>query len=142
MALTTIIRGRFATGMLADGKTPKKGNFVGWNSRGTQIHISKELLAEIGIKTDKDFADKAKGKLFANVETDILEVTDENNVVVGTRERVTAKLVSIEKDKLIETAMEDDLLNIDYRETLEKKIGSATLSEESVRAVLNASSFV
>lgn len=141
MALTTIIRGKFAVGKTADGKTEKQGNFTGWNSRGRQIHVPKEMMNALGVLTDKDFIDKG-GKLTVSYELDHFDIPDEDGNIVRSFDRYTAKVANFNKTEVINIVMEDDLLNIEARQILDSAVKSATLTEESVRAVLSASSLV
>ena len=131
MKATTIISGNFAK------SAGNKGNFTGYNAVGEQIFISKAMIEKIGIKTDKDFV-----QFYALVDTKSYNSVDANNNPIGTFERLTA--LSIYKTSLeLNTAKNaDKLLDIEGMQQLEEAVTSANLSEDSIRAIFQASSFL
>ena len=138
MNTTTIISGNFAT------SANNKGNFTAYNAKGTQIFIAKEMLAKIGITTNAEF-ESAK-PLYAITDTRTFDPIDANGQPLPSFTRLQVVNLFANEDDLINAEVADDSLAIKTaikrRQLLELATKNSGLTEESISAILTASSLV
>lgn len=132
MKSTTIISGNFAK------SANNKGNFTGYNSAKQQIFIPKAMIEALNIKKDADF----KQPIFALIDERMITPWDENGQPLAPVMRLEALCIFATAKELIDAKTADAQLAIMERQVLEEAVTSANLTEESVRALLSASSFI
>jgi hypothetical protein len=129
------------TGAFAN-KAGQKGNFFGRTATGNVggIFIKKEKMESIGITTDAQF----KKPIYAIIAEELITPNDENGNPLAPVLRVSAMSVYKTEAELIEATVADNVLDtkiaIAQRKALEDALESAELTEQSVNAILSASS--
>jgi hypothetical protein len=135
MKSVSITTGNFAT---SEGN---KGNFTAY-SKGQQVFIHKSMLASIGITTNDEFQ-KAK-PIYALIDEKTFNPVDENGNALEPFTRLQAMAIYKTEDEMIEAELADDKLEIrtmiKRAQLREEIVKSAELTEESVKAILSASS--